>query len=334
MRVVIHSSMPGRRPGTGLGGRLAPEQVHKASAAEVLLAGVDRLGENHFSVAALWPRNGFLGHSAERVTADPLLLAETVRQCAIVLSHRFHGVPAGHRFVLCEMDFGWEGPMPAVGDRPLPVELDIRCAATVTGPHRFGMRLDAVFFVDGRRRARAGLRWEVLTPRRYAALRSRRRSAAEAGTALPPGTAGVPLPPMAVGYRDERDVLLSALPGTDAGWLLRLDRSHPVLFDHENDHISGMTLLEAFRQAALVAPGGAPLTDPAPRLSACTSADASFTAFAELDEPVVVTATGGPAGEGARGVLGLSAVQGGRTLATALVRRTAWSPLTTGGIAC
>ncbi|WP_281275492.1 AfsA-related hotdog domain-containing protein [Saccharothrix australiensis] len=37
--------------------------------------------------------------------------------------------------------------------------------------------------------------------------------------------------------------------GRSDSWLPRVDRRHPVLFDHPVDHVPGMALQEAGRQA-------------------------------------------------------------------------------------
>ncbi|WP_405881714.1 AfsA-related hotdog domain-containing protein [Streptomyces sp. NBC_00169] len=59
-------------------------------------------------------------------------------------------------------------------------------------------------------------------------------------------------------------------------WQLRTDTRHPVLFDHPVDHIPGMVLLEAARQATT-----AHLGHPTLPLTLTTT----FTNYAELDTP-------------------------------------------------
>ncbi len=94
-----------------------------------------------------------------------------------------------------------------------------------------------------------------------------------------------------------------------------MDRSHPVLFDHGSDHIPGMVLLEAFRQAARLtatADGGCS-TSPDGWSPALVTI--RFSAFGELDLPVSVETVLEPAGPD-RSVLA-TAVQDGRILASA-----------------
>ncbi|WP_052845193.1 AfsA-related hotdog domain-containing protein [Streptomyces sp. NRRL S-31] len=141
---------------------LPPAAVHKAAAAEVLLTDARPLGQNRFAVAALWPRDAFLTHRATSSPCDPLLVAETVRQSAIHLSHTFYDVPKGHHFVLSNLNF--ELDLPAWGPGPLPVVLDITSTRTSTNPRRLAMALSTDVHVAGVQRGLCSIHFEVLPP--------------------------------------------------------------------------------------------------------------------------------------------------------------------------
>ncbi|MCX4617745.1 ScbA/BarX family gamma-butyrolactone biosynthesis protein [Streptomyces mirabilis] len=296
-------------------GPLPRTAVHKAADTEVLLTDARRTGNDRFTIAALWPRDHFLRHRGTDAPSDPFLLVESVRQSSILLSHRFYGIPDDHPFVLCDLDFDLEHPLPPQRDSPLPVVLDAVCVSTTDNPRRFGMRLETTAYVDGLRIGRASLHWLAMAPKAYQRVRFRGTSTetddARSETQAPP------LPPRAVGHCHDRDVLLGWQPdgaqGPDHSWRLRINRDHPVLFDHHSDHIPGMLLLEALRQAALV---GTPcISDPFRKLSA------TFTSFGELGRPVTVHAR--KANQGTADVypeISVTAVQEGRTLASAVVR--------------
>ncbi|MGV9871077.1 AfsA-related hotdog domain-containing protein, partial [Rhodococcus koreensis] len=98
------------------------------------------------------------------------------------------------------------------------------------------------------------------------------------GGALP-ARCGTALAPAAVGQVDERDVVLGRPTGRGE-WEVRVDVTHPVLFDHPLDHLPGMLLLEVLRQSAFAA-----LTVPDAHLE---SIDAVFHRFAELDQHTTV----------------------------------------------
>lgn len=88
------------------------------------------------------------------------------------------------------------------------------------------------------------------------------------------------------------DVVLSPA-GEPHRWQLRLDTRHPVLFDHMVDHVPGMVLLEAARQAATATLGHASLP------LAVTS---QFQRYVELDAPCLIEAHRiPPTGTGAAG---------------------------------
>ncbi|NEC33591.1 ScbA/BarX family gamma-butyrolactone biosynthesis protein [Streptomyces rubrogriseus] len=301
---------------------LPPADVHKAAAAEVLLTDARPLGENRFAVAALWPRNTFLAHRATSSPCDPLLAAETIRQSAIHLSHTFCDVPIGHHFVLSGLDLDLD--LPVWDSGPLPVVLDVTSTKTTTNPRRMARALNADVYVAGLHRGRCAIRFEVLAPRRYAMIRDRARQAERPAQQAAAGAATA-LPPETVGFHDDLHVLLATAQGLpDTAWQLRLRRDHPVLFDHESDHISGMALLEACRQAATA------LTPPAPgafgpRQVALTAVASSYQAFGELDSPVTITtlpAAHGHSPDSGTRTLQLTARQGSRTLITATVTTT------------
>ncbi|MGY4929459.1 ScbA/BarX family gamma-butyrolactone biosynthesis protein [Streptomyces sp. 900105755] len=299
--------------GLGFDHPVPRETVHKHATGEVLLTDAARLDAERFAVAAAWHRDHFLDHLGGR-TSDPVLLAETARQAAIHLSHRFHEVPYGRHFVLSELAVELTGPLPAPAPAPLALGLDARCLRADRHPRRTKLELEAEVRTEHRRLGRARVRWEVLEDRRYALLR--KRGTPDTGAAPAPApepSRAVPLPPSRVGQRQDRDVLISADPARPDRWWLRLDLDHPVLFDHPSDHIPGMALVAAFRQVALVTAGD---TDRYVR-----SLVTRFSSFGELDLPVSVTAErADDAGGTGRAVeLLLRAEQGGRELASARV---------------
>ncbi|MEU0118100.1 ScbA/BarX family gamma-butyrolactone biosynthesis protein [Streptomyces bobili] len=296
--------------------------VHKRAASEVFLTDAVEVADGRFSVAVRWPREHGLYRPGPD-GGDLLLWIETVRQAGIHLSHRFYGVPMHHPFVLAGLTFAAGlPPAPSRDARPAPVTLDIVVRREAQDARRTAASAEAVLRVGGRDVGRVGLRWQAVDPARYAVLR-RRNSPPKPIAAVPGGADAVPLTARAVGRAQERDVMLAATRD-DATWMLRLDTSHPVFFDHACDHIPGMALLEALSQAAGVTaarragPPTAHGTDPAPH-PVLRSGTVAFEAFGELDAPVTVTARTGSGQAPAEGgpALCVSAVQGGRTLVRA-----------------
>ncbi|MFF3909993.1 ScbA/BarX family gamma-butyrolactone biosynthesis protein [Streptomyces sp. NPDC001848] len=294
--------------------RVPRRSVHKSAAGEVLLSDAVRLGDERFAVAASWHRDHFLAHLGGHAS-DPVLLAETVRQAAIYLSHRFHGVPYGHPFVLGGLAVDLDEPLPGMVSGPLALRLEASCRRREERG-RVALGLDVVVHTEDRPLGRARVHWSVMEARRYAVLR--KRGAVDRDSVPVLDDAGiVALPPASVGQRYDRDVLLAADAERLEGWWLRLDHGHPVLFDHPSDHIPGMALVEAFRQAAraAVADHG---PDPLGAQRRLESLSVTFSSFGELDLPVFLTAEPADDQGTARGnVLLLRAVQGNRELAHA-----------------
>ncbi|MFF1544771.1 ScbA/BarX family gamma-butyrolactone biosynthesis protein [Streptomyces sp. NPDC058291] len=312
--------LPARRTTPTASGRrlsfsrqLPPGAVHKASASEVFLTDARRTEEDRFTVAALWRRDGFLHHDGNSSRTDPLLLVETVRQALIHVSHRFYGIPQGHPFVLNALEFDLQGSGSTAGhEGPVPVVLDVACTRTARTPRRLGMTLEAVASVDGARIGRVRMHWEMLDSRLYAMARDRTRQQAQARPAevLPEGLRR--LDPRQVGYGHDDHVLLARDPGGPHGaFWLDMNLGHPVLFDHPCDHVPGMVLLEAFRQA--VAALGAPSRPTLTRVAAV------FKTFGELDAPVRITVRPGPGRAAGPRSAEVTAVQGDTTLVSAHV---------------
>ncbi|MFJ4669886.1 ScbA/BarX family gamma-butyrolactone biosynthesis protein [Kitasatospora purpeofusca] len=224
--------------------------VHRSSVAEVLITGWQSTGPYDFLLGAQWPRlHGFYRLPGDR-HHDPVLMAETVRQAALLVGHAGFGVPHDHHAVLDELGYtlgpaGLDGL--AVGAAPTELMLRISCHDVRMRHGRLvALRVHAEIERDGRPVGRGvgGLR--ILSPAAYDRLRGPRRPAAPAR--IPEQVVA----PELVGRQQAADVVLgpALLPGS---WLLRADAAHPVLFDPMDPapgHLPGMLVLEAARQAA------------------------------------------------------------------------------------
>lgn len=101
--------------------------------------------------------------------------------------------------------------------------------------------LTACFRCDGREFAQARGVARILSPAAYRAIRGQERSPT-------PSTALTRPAPGLVGVTQAQDVLIGA------DWhgrvrLLPADPYHPFFFDHPGDHVPGLVVLEAVRQA-------------------------------------------------------------------------------------
>jgi 2-oxo-3-(phosphooxy)propyl 3-oxoalkanoate synthase len=257
--------------------------VHKTTAGHVLLTDGIRLAHDRFLLAAMLPADHGLYHPDGEGRTDPMLLVEALRQAGYYISHRFYGVPDTHKFIFGGVTLKAVGTAPPAVDASwLPVNLRVTCTPTAKWTRRrLGMRLEVESSVAGRLCGHGSVLSEAVDTRIYQAVRRRTASSKPAGPA--PGS-GRPLLPGDVGRRSPADVLL-ADDGLAEDWLLRVDQGHPVMFDHPVDHVPGMVLLEAFRQAALVA-----ARRRAGRRASLIGLRTEFARFCELDVPTRITA--------------------------------------------
>jgi hypothetical protein len=309
--------------------------VHKSAVSEVFLTDACRVEQNRFAIAAQWPRDHVFFQPGADGTSDPLLWIETIRQAGIYLSHRFYGVPLDHPFILASVNFAIDNPKPPRhGLTPVAVTLDATCHVRSHDERRLVISMEATVLIDGRRVGQVDMAWQAVDPRRYALVRFRGGKPAP-HTDAPAVHATVPLPPEAIGRRQNRDVLLAGAVGTGRVWNLRLDPGHPVLFDHGSDHIPGLALIEAFSQAAALTSQNQ--DGPAPRVWALKSGAITFETFGELGVPVIVVSRDdrhAPADDTDH-ERRVAALQGERPLATAVLRGIALSPLDiAGGAPC
>ncbi|WNI17982.1 ScbA/BarX family gamma-butyrolactone biosynthesis protein [Actinacidiphila sp. ITFR-21] len=229
------------------------EMVHRASVAEVLLTDVRPDRDGGFAAAASWPRSHTTFPRDGTDLHSPLVMVETLRQLGIYVSLRYLGVPDDAHLLITDLRFSLRPDQePRVGHGCT----EVTCQVAVSGIRRGGngvtngLRLDVTYLADGTAFARAGGGARFVDPGRYAALRADRLTASPP----PPTTGGRPAPAL-LAVAERRDVVITRRADTPT--VEPADPNHPFFFDHPTDHVSGMVLLEAARQAAAAASGGA-----------------------------------------------------------------------------
>ncbi|WP_225102379.1 ScbA/BarX family gamma-butyrolactone biosynthesis protein [Streptomyces sp. CoH27] len=286
------------------------EFVHRASIAEVMLTDWRRVDDNHFSLAAQWPR----GHSFfANVDGchDPLIAAETIRQAGILLAHAEFGVPLDHHLLMSDLSVAVRPEHVRVGWAPASLELDVTCTNVTWRRGGFtGCTIEVNILRDGFVAATGGGTVSCIGPKVYGRLRAAKLLDGGQPRVMP---LTAPEAPQTVGRMSPMDVVLS--PVGEAGrWQLRLDTRHPVLFDHPVDHVPGMVLLEAARQATAATLGHASLP------LAITS---EFVRYVEMDAPCAIEALRIPTSEPDREAVLVSVLQDGQLAFRATVAMTA-----------
>lgn len=265
--------------GTNLFERTVPRGlVHRASVSEVLLTCAEPDAEqNTFFAAAQWSRS----HSFYRPTEglhDPFLVLETIRQTGLIIGHIGYDMPRDHSFIMQGLSY----EMDRQGVEPGPRPTDIVVTATSReirrrGSKVTGLDIDMVLRHESAVVATGVGRLDCVSPGVYRRIRGDAPSSATPGVITPLR----PVPPRLVGRSSPEDVTLSDTDVKNT-WLLRSVPSHPVLFDHPVDHVPGMLILEAARQAVHR------MASPHPVL--VVGLDATFFRYAELHLPTVVRA--------------------------------------------
>jgi hypothetical protein len=278
--MLITTERPNAASQPALTTTVAREYVHRAALSEVFLTGWRKEGTDRFTVTAQWPRSHSF-YTSEHGLYDPLLLSETVRQCGLLLTHVGYDMPFGHQISWSRLQYAINPQALRIETRPADIELHVTCSDIKyhgTVPRTMVMHLEAIR--AGSLLAMASIRFSNHSPAVYRRLRMG-RNVEEIFAAVPE-----PIEPVsraAVGRLRRQDIVLS--PTEESGrWQLRVDTGHPVLFDHPVDHVPGMLLLEAVRQAGQA-------MDPAQAGAALpVSLDVSFNRYVEFDEPCWIEA--------------------------------------------
>ncbi|MFB7669067.1 ScbA/BarX family gamma-butyrolactone biosynthesis protein [Kitasatospora sp. NPDC056138] len=275
-----------------MSGRTVPQHlVHKLDPDEVFLTDWQRTSPDAFTVTARWPENQSF-HLAEDGSYEPLLVTETVRQLFPLLCHVGYDIPLDQHLVWESYRYALIPDVLHPGTRLGPVELSLRVLCTDPVRRRgrpVAMTMHVELLRDGMLHARARSRFTIQAPAVYRRLRADHGDASRAmASALP---LQPPVPAGESGRHRPEDVLLSPLAGHDGpgrAWQLRVDTSHPKYFDHPVDHVPGMLLLEAARQATQA------VLHPHPALP--VAMETAFHRYVELDAPCRIEAQLLPSG--------------------------------------
>jgi hypothetical protein len=256
--------------------------VHRAAVAETFLTDAAQIDDDRYLVAAQLPRAHALYNDGPGRHHDLLLLAEVVRQAGTLVSHRFYDVPEGFVFPLRQARIELADLDAAVtSDVASEMVADVRISDQERQSGVLSsMSLTAEMLVDGRSVGSAGGAMHFMSPSSYGTLRRTRPLPDES----PAAAAKRRVEPQRVGRFDVRNVVVGDVRRTataECDCAIVADARHPAFFDHPQDHVPGMLLLEAYRQLALVAVADA-CAWPSDSLLV-VACDATFSRYAELD---------------------------------------------------
>ncbi|MER5559358.1 ScbA/BarX family gamma-butyrolactone biosynthesis protein [Streptomyces sp. NPDC002506] len=250
--------------------------VHRARGEDAFVTDWQRTAaEGSFAVSGRWPGAHPFTPSID-LTYDPLLVAETMRQAGILIVHAAYALPLEYRFLLSKLRYSCVPELLRVDAWPADVDILVRCSDIVwRGLRPRSMKVAMTVRRGGNVVARGDVDAEFINPGTYVRLRGDR--------AVPRSwvSPAAPVRPLLAGRTRADDVLIAPTPDP-CQWLLRVDTAHPVLFQGRKDHVPGMLLLEAARQAASA------LRSPTPFVPA--GGEITFQRYAEFDVPCLIRA--------------------------------------------
>lgn len=288
---------------------VAREYVHRAAVAEVFLTGWERTDPDTFRVTAQWPRfHSF--YADDTGIYDPMLLCETIRQTFPLLAHAAYGMPMGYALSWSRFHYSVNPQGLEIRQRPADIEIRVRCSDIKyqrSVPVRMSMYIEV--FRDQQLVAMSETRFGCHSLNVYQRLRRGRHDATALMKTATATLAHEAASPARTGRSRTRDVVLGQTDEADA-WQLRIDTTHPILFDHPLDHAPGMLILEAVRQCAHAAADITP--------SIVTGMDITFNQYVEFDAPCLLRSSADLATDQASTTVSVEAHQNDATAFTAL----------------
>ncbi|MFJ9216977.1 ScbA/BarX family gamma-butyrolactone biosynthesis protein [Streptomyces sp. NPDC102383] len=277
--------------------------AHRSSASDTFVHSCQQTGTDRFLVSARLPHDHPFFAPVRTDRIDPLLVSEAFRQAGLVVMHSGYGAPMDHTFLISSLQFDCSMDELETRDSATELALEVDASRTSAREDRTGKKhLELTAWLGEWPVARGVIRTRVISPQIYARLRGCRtepRLCTPLSHRLAPGT---------VGRSDLADVLLAPGPREDT-WQLSIDTSHPTLFQSPKDHVPGMLLLEAGRQAAQAIQR--------PGLFVPAMADATFHGYTEIDLPCWIRAQVVPSTTPSRTAVRVEGVQNDTPVFTA-----------------
>ncbi|MER7989885.1 ScbA/BarX family gamma-butyrolactone biosynthesis protein [Streptomyces noursei] len=245
----VQDALATNRPGSDASAPVPHEFVHRRAVEDILITSWDRLGHDRFSVTAQWPHDHpYLTPHRDR--HHPILAGETIRQAGLLLAHTEFGVPLDHHFILGDLVYTADPEFRVTGSGPTQLTVDVVCSQTRMRAGTLSSGLfDMTISSDGRTIVTGHSHVSVTSPAVYRRIRGERLTTRRALGEVP-----APVAPELTGSAAEHDVLLSPT-GRPGAWWLRITPGHPTVVNPANDHVPGLSLLDAAHQAARAVTG-------------------------------------------------------------------------------
>lgn len=304
-------------------GRLTASQVylkeltHKHRLENVYLTAIQQITDDEFACEGYIPySNMYLARMRTSVDDVTIAITEMGRQCGVALLHEYLGVGRDKAFVLERVDLERMPAAEAVdwlNTESVRIKVRILDREYNDDASLRSVYADFYFLVEDTVVYRQSIATSLQPVETYSRLRniSRRRMLKQAKD----GAQVVGIKGVVLSGHEGEDVLSNLCLTGDNRFaaLLQVDVGNLFSFDHKNDHLPGMLLLEGMRRLATDAAARMPVklrqTPKVARLSV------SFKSYAEFDFPVSLHADFDQSADGGPLQVKVKAVQLGRTVA-------------------
>ena len=269
--------------------------LHRSALCEVFLTDTRRVDDTSYAAAAQLPpaHRYYTDHLNTAGVPDPILLLECCRQAETYGGHAYFGVDDETVFILKRWSMSLRPDAQVDLKRPGELVMQVHTAGVqAPGGRLRGLTYSMDMTVDGQDVGTTSMDVGYLPTEVYHHLRSDHegRSPARSDAAhlravdrdepvVAPHTVGRQLP----------DNVLLIEQSADRHYRIRRAFDHSSLFDHPQDHLPGLVMTDAARQAA-VHSTAADTGLPAAQLTV-TGFDGSFSRYAEVDRPTELTVT-------------------------------------------
>lgn len=274
---------------------VARELTHKRYLENVYITALDRLSDMEFLAGAYIPRANIYINDMRGDSNDVTIpVVEIGRQIGMAVAHKFLGVGYNNAFILSDIQFEFSPAQHNIDWRSNETLLahsvltDSKCLDNGDLSQVSGY---INFYVDDQCVFRQTSNYAIQEYARYLKMRQIMRTRYERTKKLNGSIASE----LGLGFRAALCTQCSVLD--DSVWIggdinsfiatLQVDRNNLFFFDHDNDHVPGMLILEGMRQLVVdicTRFGHA-------QVAQIAQMNLDFANFAELDSPVYLIAT-------------------------------------------
>lgn len=296
--------------------------THKRRIENVLVTSLTRTAEQSFVCGAYVPQaNLFLNEMKSHRNDVTLILTEIGRQVGMAVCHEYLGVDQATAFILNTMGLELLPALHEVDwsrDDALVVHVDVKETTFYEDGALRSIGASGEFLVNGVLVCRQFSDWVIHPKERYLRLREiSRAKASRASSVTEPAVWGLRI--------DARPQVQRPVVG-DSYWVgaggesftatLKVDQDNLFFFDHANDHVPGMLILEGMREVAVDMASRLPWA--AGLLPKVDNIEVEYRSFAELDQPVSIVVHLNPSAAGRPVQLRVEARQAGKPVAAGI----------------